>query len=213
MTDWTTVSALATGGGTLVLAVATFASVRSANRAARVAERALMTGLRPLLVPSKLDDGAQKVYFQGGDHVLLGGGKAIAQEQDGAILLAASLRNAGSGLAVLHGWHVWTRRVTDERPPDTTPASEDFRRLQRDLYVPAGDTGFWQGAFRDPGGQDYERARQAIKDGETLTIDLLYGDNEGGQRIITRFILRPGEDGFLISSATHHWNVDRPDPR
>jgi hypothetical protein len=79
--------------------------------------------------------------------------------------------------------------------------------------VAPGDIGFWQGAFRDPGGQEYERAREAIKNRETLTIDLLYGDNEGGQRIIARFILRPGEDGFLIPSATHHWNVDRPDPR
>lgn len=142
MTDWTTVSALATGGGTLVLAVATFASVRSANRAARVAERALMTGLRPLLVPSKLDDGAQKVYFQGGDHVLLGGGRAFAQEQDGAILLAASLRNAGSGLAVLHGWrfHPGDRRGEDR------PGPADFTDQARDLYVAPGDTGFWQGA-------------------------------------------------------------------
>jgi hypothetical protein len=70
--DWTTVSALATGGGTLVLAVATFASVRSANRAARTAERSLMAGLRPLLVPSRLDDSQQKVYFAGGAHVVVG---------------------------------------------------------------------------------------------------------------------------------------------
>jgi len=47
--DSVTVSALATAGGTLVLAVATFASVRSANRAARAAERSLLAGLRPLL--------------------------------------------------------------------------------------------------------------------------------------------------------------------
>jgi len=47
-TDWATVSSLATAGGTLALAVATFASVRSANRAARVAEQSLMEGLRPL---------------------------------------------------------------------------------------------------------------------------------------------------------------------
>ena len=32
MIDWSTVSALATGGGTLVLALATFAAVRSAIR-------------------------------------------------------------------------------------------------------------------------------------------------------------------------------------
>ena len=36
--DWVTISSLATAAGTLVLAVATFASGRSANRTARVAE-------------------------------------------------------------------------------------------------------------------------------------------------------------------------------
>ena len=210
MTDWTTVSALATGGGTLVLAVATFASVRSANRAARAAERSLLAGLRPLLVPSRLDDGAQKVFFQGGDYVLVGGGRAIAQERDGAIMLTASLRNAGNGLAVLHGWRFYPGDLRAER----RPGPEDFTNQARDLYVPPGDTGFWQGAFRDPGQPDYEEAQQAIKDGVPLTIDLLYGDNEGGQRVITRYIMRrAGEDDTYISSATHHWNVDRPDPR
>jgi hypothetical protein len=209
VTDWTTVSALATGGGTLVLAVATFASVRSANRAARAAERSLLAGLRPLLVPSRLDDGAQKVFFQGGDYVMVSGGRAIAQERDGAILMTASLRNAGNGLAVLHGWHFY---VGDLRG-DHRPGPDDFRNQTRDLYVPPGDTGFWQGAFRDPGQPDYEEARQAIKDGVPLTIDLLYGDNEGGQRMITRFLLRRAGDDTYINSAIRHWNVDRPDPR
>ena len=53
MADWVTISSLATAGGTLVLAVATFSSVRSANRAARTAERSLMVGLRPVLIPSR----------------------------------------------------------------------------------------------------------------------------------------------------------------
>ena len=52
MADWVTISSLATAGGTLVLAVATFSAVKSANRSARVAERTLMAGLRPVLVPS-----------------------------------------------------------------------------------------------------------------------------------------------------------------
>jgi hypothetical protein len=39
MADITTIAELGTAGGTLILAVATFGSVRSANRAARVAER------------------------------------------------------------------------------------------------------------------------------------------------------------------------------
>jgi hypothetical protein len=209
MTDWTTVSALATGGGTLVLAVATFASVRSANRAARAAERSLLAGLRPLLVPSRLDDGAQKVFFQGGDYVLVGGGRAMAQERDGAILLAVSLRNAGNGLAVLHGWRFYPGDLRGER----RPGPEDFVNQSRDIYVPPTDTGFWQGAFRDPGHADYEEAHQAIKDGVPLTVDLLYGDNEGGQRVISRYVLRRAGDDTYITSAIRHWNVDRPDPR
>ena len=44
MADWVTISSLATAGGTLVLAMATFASVRSANQSARVAERSLLVG-------------------------------------------------------------------------------------------------------------------------------------------------------------------------
>ena len=52
MADWVTISSLATAGGTLVLAVATFAFVKSANRSARVAELSVMASLRPLLMPS-----------------------------------------------------------------------------------------------------------------------------------------------------------------
>jgi hypothetical protein len=48
-TDWATISSLATGVGTLVLAVATFASVRSSNRSARIAEAALQEQRRPVL--------------------------------------------------------------------------------------------------------------------------------------------------------------------
>ena len=59
--DWETTSALATGVGTLVLAGATFASVRSANRTARITERTLQAELRPLLLPSRARDVEEKV--------------------------------------------------------------------------------------------------------------------------------------------------------
>jgi hypothetical protein len=42
--DWVATSSIVTAAATLVLAVATFASVRSANRAARVAGRSLLAG-------------------------------------------------------------------------------------------------------------------------------------------------------------------------
>ena len=76
MADWVTISSLATAGGTLVLAAATFASVRSANRSARVAERALQVGLRPLLTPSKLEDPLIKVLWVDGHHARIEGGRA-----------------------------------------------------------------------------------------------------------------------------------------
>jgi hypothetical protein len=210
VSDWTTVSSLATGVGTLVLAVATFASVRSANRAARAAERSLLAGLRPLLVPSRLQDADQKVYFLGGSHLVIPGGRAvIREEKSGELLLATSLRNAGSGLAVLYGWRFYPRDMR----ADDQPGPADFINQTRDLYVPPADIGFWQGAFRDPASPDYKVARQAVIDAEALTIDLLYGDQEGGQRVITRFVLRSSREGAWISSATHHWNVDRPNPR
>jgi hypothetical protein len=43
--DWTNVASLVTAGGTLVLGVATFAAVRSANRSARSAERSFEIGV------------------------------------------------------------------------------------------------------------------------------------------------------------------------
>src|SRR5919199_4649730 len=102
--DWVTISSLATAGGTLVLAGATFLSVRSANRAARVAEQSLLTGMRPLLIPSRFEDPVQKVNFVDDKILVLPGGAAAAEADGGAVYFAISLRNAGSGIAVLHGW-------------------------------------------------------------------------------------------------------------
>src|SRR2546425_4711526 len=147
MADWVTISSLATAGGTMVLAAATFASVRSANRAARIAERSFQIGLRPVLVPARAEDPVQKVSWVDGhvDHVR--GGAALVREQEGNVLLAIALRNVGAGLAVLHGGHVRAERVGI----DTMHAlPEEFRHLQRDLYVAAGDTGYWQGGVRNP---------------------------------------------------------------
>jgi hypothetical protein len=208
-TDWVTISALATAGGTLVLALATFASVRSANRAARAAERSLLAGLRPLLVPSKLDDPPQKVGFADDKWVVAAGGRGVAEVAETAIYLAISLRNVGAGIAVLHGWSFSPGRVRDE----AHEKPEDFTRLTRDLYVPAGDVGFWQGVFRDPAADEFAGAREAIEARSWLTIELLYGDHEGGQRMISRYALVPGQDGGWLASAGRHWNLDRADPR
>jgi hypothetical protein len=162
---WANISALATGFGTLVLAVATFAAVRSANRAARAAERSLLAGLRPLLVPSRLEDGAQKVFFGDSWHALVPGGGGIARvgEDDncGVVYLAASLRNAGNGIGVLHGWLFYPGDYRGNEHADP----EIFTRQTRDLYIPAGDTGFWQGAFREPDDPAHDAAAKRSRAG------------------------------------------------
>jgi hypothetical protein len=205
--DWVTISSLATAGGTLVLAGATFASVRSANRAARAAELSLLAGLRPLLLPSRLEDPSQKVGFVDGKWLVVPGGGGNAELGDNAVYLTLSVRNVGSGIAVLHGWHFYRERRAEHAPVD------DFQRLSRDLYIPVGDIGFWQGAFRDPAAAEFAEARAAVEARGQLTVDILYGDFEGGQRVISRFTLLPRDDGSWMASASRHWNVDRPDPR
>ena len=90
---------------------------------------------------------------------------------------------------------------------------ESFRKLTRDIYVPAGATGFWQGAIRDDNDHLQSELRAAIDAGNGITIDLLYGDHEGGQRTISRFGLTPREGSEHMTSVTRHWSLDGPAAR
>ncbi|MDQ1403692.1 MAG: hypothetical protein QOG03_2008 [Actinomycetota bacterium] len=210
MVDWTTVSSLATGAGTLVLAIATFAAVRSANRSARVTERSLQAGIRPVIVTSRLGDAPEKVGFADNKWFKVEGGRAVAEATDEAVYLVVALRNVGTGLAVLDRWDFY-----DERPmgDGAIRSIDGFRRLTRDLYIAPGDQGFWQGAFRDPADPVFQAARAAIEDQRSMTIDLLYGDHEGGQRAVSRFSLIPDGSGGWLAVVVRHWNLDRDDPR
>jgi hypothetical protein len=210
MDNWTIAASLATAAGTLVLAVATFVAVRSANRSARVTERALLAGLRPVLVTSRLEDPPEKVGFADNHWVHVPGGRGTAEATDEAVYLTIALRNAGSGLAVLDRWDFYPERQVDIH---THRDPELFRRLTRDIYVAAGDRGFWQGAFRDKEDPLFGAARDAITERHDMMVDLLYRDHEGGQRTISRFSLIPANDGQWITSVALHWNLDRPDPR
>jgi len=207
--DWATVASLATAAGTLVLALATFAAVRSANRAARTAERSLLAGLRPLLLASRLQDDPQKVMFVDGKWVQVPGGRASVQAEEGVIYLTMSVRNVGRGIAVVHGWDYYP----DWGPGVPDPVLDKFHRQNRDLYVPAGDVGFWQAAFRDEADPQYDDACKAATSRSQMTVDILYGDADGGQRVITRFGIQPGQDDSWLISVNRHWNIDRPDPR
>jgi hypothetical protein len=208
VTGWQTASSLATAGGTLVLAVATFSAVRSSNRSARVAEESLMAGLRPLLVPSLAGDPVHKALWADRHVAKVEGGRAVVEAEAGVIYLALGLRNVGSGIALIHGWLAMAHRPSE----GSHHAPEDFRRQGIDLYIPAGGTGYWEAAIRDADDPMRPAVEAARATREPFRIDLLYGDQRGIQRIISRFIVVPAED-FWYGQASRHWNLDRPDPR
>jgi hypothetical protein len=175
-----------------------------------VAELWLLAGLRPVLMPSRREDPPQKIGFADGKWVLAPGGGGTTEATDEAVYLAMALRNVGSGIAVLHGWRFYPGRLLSA---DVKAPEGEFHNLSRDLYVPVADVGFWQGAFRDPTTAEFATAKATIESRQDFTIDLLYGDHEGGQRVISRFVMMPREDGQWISAVSKHWNIDRTDPR
>jgi hypothetical protein len=224
MADWVTISSLATAGGTLVLAVATFSSVRSANRSARVAERSLMIGLRPVLIPNREDDLLERIRFGDGQIVTVPGHGGAAEVHNANIFMALGLRNGGSGLAVIHGWRArkrWDTLTPGSGRPIEAPDLDEFRPQQLDLYIPAGESGYWQGALRDPAAPGYDEVEKSLQDGDPIQVDLLYGDHEGGQRTIARFVIapwptqddRPPIDNPMRAIVVRYWTVDGHDPR
>jgi hypothetical protein len=210
VTDWVTISSLGTAGGTLVLAIATFSSVKSSIRSARVAERSLLAGLRPVLIPSRDGDDEQVVRFGDGHKFKVGGHGGAVDVVDGNLYMGLAVRNGGSGLAVIHGWQA----LMVESARGDAPDIERFHRQQRDLYIPAGDTGFWQGAIRDQS-DPYETVRRIVESGERLSIDVLYGDYEGGQRTVARFGLSmriPAERADANAEPNPSDGSAEPDP-
>jgi hypothetical protein len=208
--DWATISSLATAGGTLVLAGATFSAVRSSNRSARIAEQALQEQRRPVLVHARLDDPMQKIMFADGHWVRSEGSHGAIDEDNGTLYLALSLRNVGAGIAVLQGWHPWPELMVGDADH---VAPEDFRRQIRDIYVAPGDVGMWQGALREATDDLHGEIASARAERRPFTVDLLYSDQVGGQRTISRFAVTPiGEDRW-IGNVGRHWNLESAGPR
>ncbi len=212
------IASLTTAGGTLVLAVATFSATRSANRAARIAERSLLASLRPVLVHAQLGDPRQKIGFADDHWVHVDGPQAIFEVVAEVIYLAFGLRNVGSGIGIIQAWYPFPQRVLgaqQHRP------IEEFRAQTRALYVPPGGLGFWQGALRDPEEPVYADFQKAASERQPVTIDLLYSDLNGGQRTVTRLSVLPsptttatatsgGGDppARWIASIGNHWLID-----
>jgi hypothetical protein len=83
-----------------------------------------MAAERPLLMSSRFQDPEQKIQFMEGRFVKVAGGSAALEVPDGAVYTVISVPNVGTGLAVMHGWHV---EVTGQ-PQQTHPPLEGFHR-------------------------------------------------------------------------------------
>jgi hypothetical protein len=208
MADWVTISALATAGGTFALAATTYAAVRSGNRAARAAEASLLADLRPLIVESFETDGTLHVAFSDLPALDIPGGTVVVHEEHGNLYVVFSLRNVGPGIGILHGGHLMPRGAsfTEHAPLDA------FRMLTRDIYIPPGKVGFWQIAYRDEQADEREQILAAVAEG-AFAAEIMYGDFEGGQRVVTRLNVLRGGDGVWRAGTVRHWQVDRPNPR
>ena len=210
MADWATISALATGGGTLALAAATFASVRSSNRSARLAEVALQEQRRPVPFNSRTEDREETVTFRGDHRVSVPGGGAVVEAADEAVYLSLGVRNVGAGIAVLQAWHPDESLLGPDAPH---PDVDEFRPLRRDQYIAGGDVGVWQGAIRDSADPLHGTLTAAATERRSFSVYLLYTDQVGGQRTISGFGVLAADDGGWLAAAGRHWYLDAVAPR
>jgi hypothetical protein len=153
------------------------------------------------------EDRTERVDFAAGGgsrSFELPGGTALVVEEGGVSLFAISLRNVGTGAALIEGWYMRRGFLTAD-VPHSDP--DQFQSQRRDLYISPGDTGFWQGAIRDPSDPFHEVVRAAIAEDDWLVAELLYSDQEGGRRFVSRFSLRR-EDDHWYPVAGRHWTLD-----
>lgn len=206
---------MVTAAGTVILAIVTYLAVRGGDRTAQAAHRtadaaqlALDLQTRVLLVPARRDDPAQHVVFHDGHYLRpdVAGGMAVVEDTGEQIYMGIALRNVGLGLALLYGWNLSPGLLTPETPP------EDFKMftpMVRALHVPPGEVGYWQARARE---KHRTIVREATAAGTPITVDLLYGNEEGGQGRITRFHLRtpddrPHSEGERPCEVARHWSM------
>lgn len=209
--DWGIAANLATAAGTLVLAVATFFSIRSANHSNRTAERALQQGLRPILLPSLFTDPVQKIHYADDHWLHVPGGRGILEVTPAAAYLGLSVRDIGTGPAVIDAWDI-VDSSRDERRPVA-----GYHRLTRDLYVPAGGIGYVQVAAREVTSSAYQALARAERENQSFAVDVLYSDIDGVRHHILRVALNPtpGGDGdgrVWALNEVRHWTVGDPLP-
>jgi hypothetical protein len=216
MAPWVALADIGTAVGTLVLAASTFIAVRASVRSTRIAERALLAGQRPVLGPTGPDDPAESVQFADGRVFPVSNGQALVHDEAGNIYLAIPLHNEGAGLALLRGYRLEgepgsdavhdPRGVARHLRGDPPPQAQAFSPQQRDLLISTRRPGFWQAALRDPETPLYKEIKRSIESRGRITVDVLYGDHEGGQPAVTRFVLLPEADAWRCD-AVRYWSL------
>jgi hypothetical protein len=184
---------------------------------ARIAERALLASQRPVLAPSGPGDPDGQAQFADGQVFALPAGRPLVERAAGIIYLAVPLSNVGAGIAVLRAYHLQAesadhvardpKGVARHRRGDTPPGIASFAPQQRDLIISTGRVGFWQAALRDPGTPLFAATAEALDTAGRITVDILYGDHEGGQPTITRLVLLPDDARVWRCDATRYWNL------
>lgn len=209
--NWVIVADLATAIGTLVLAIATFFSIRSANRSNRTADRALQQGLRPILLPSLFTDPDQKIHYVDEHWLRVPGGRATLEVTDTAAYLGLSVRDIGTGPAVIDAWDILDTARDERRPVG------EFHPLTRDVYVASGACGYVQIVARDPTSPAYQALARAERDHQPFGVDVLYSDIDETQHHIVRMGLNPTPSGqeaghIWALSEARHWTVSDGHP-
>ena len=135
MADWTTVASLATAGGTLILAVATFGS--RCPLTGPTAERTSTVGRWLSVFPALRRRSCGRIST--GHRWVAAGPRSSAMR---ARLLATSIRNAGRGLAVLRAG------ISSRVHRDRLPARVDEFQMQHAISTSRPTTSASAGALR-----------------------------------------------------------------
>jgi hypothetical protein len=212
MTDWATISSLATAGATLLLALGTFASVRSANRAARVAERSLLAGLRPVLAPSRLEDPPTRSPGS----TTTGRRSAAAWPPSSSSTTASTWQcRCATSVRASRSCRAGTRHWSTGRDSPTPSSTSSAASFGTSTFPPAASaSGRGRAGWRRrlPRGRGRRHPAAApVRHRAALQR------HEGGQRTISLFSVSPraaGDDpDQWLCSVGRHWSLDRPDPR
>jgi hypothetical protein len=133
------------------------------------------------------------------------GGAAVEADGD-VVYRALSLRNVGSGIAVLQAWQAQDGMLSAVAPP---AAVDEFRSLTRDDYLAGGNVG--------SGGELCEtptiRCTRSSPWPHAFSVELLYTDQVGEQRTVSGFAVLSADAGGWISAVGRHRYLDAAAPR